>query len=68
MIEDEICTGMDVPLPVWTVADAKFWTGTKYYQPWKDVAALFNQARSTSSISASSPVSSVGSFASQPIS
>ena len=45
----EVCTGMDVPRKRWDKEDVKFWTGTKYYQPWKDVAAFFrDNAKETS--------------------
>ena len=33
---------MDVPLAgTWSAEDAAFWTGTRTYQPWKDVAVFF---------------------------
>lgn len=44
-IDDDICTGMDVPIAPWTQEDITFWTGTKTYQPWKDVAAFFKKER-----------------------
>jgi len=42
-IEDDVCTGMDVPLGLWTEYDIWFWTGTPSYQPWKDVATFFRE-------------------------
>lgn len=39
-LDEEVCTGMDVPTK-WTAEDAAYWTGTARYQPWKDVAAFF---------------------------
>lgn len=42
-IDDDVCTGMDVPIAPWTQEDITFWTGTKTYQPWKDVAAFFKK-------------------------
>ena len=38
---DDVCFGMDVPTEPWTAEDVRFWTATKTYQPWKDVAAFF---------------------------
>jgi hypothetical protein len=32
---------MDVPTGPWGEAEIVFWSGTKRYQPWKDVAAFF---------------------------
>lgn len=40
-LDEEVSIGMDVPTEPWTAEDVKFWTGTKRYQPWKDVAAFF---------------------------
>jgi len=40
-LDEECCTGMDVPTQRWTAEDTAFWTGTPHYQPWKDVAAFF---------------------------
>lgn len=40
-LDEECCTGMDVPIDPWTAEDVAFWTATPTYQPWKDVAALF---------------------------
>lgn len=36
-----VCFGMDVPCDPWTAEDIAFWTGTRRYEPWKDVAAFF---------------------------
>lgn len=40
-MNEDCVTGMDIPDSKWTAEDAAFWTGTKHYQPWKDVAAFF---------------------------
>ena len=41
--DDEVCTGMDVPIDRWTDEDVAFWTGSPTYQPWKDVADFFRE-------------------------
>lgn len=46
MVEDDVCTGMDVPVSRWAQSDLAFWSGSERYQPWKDVAAFFNPPRS----------------------
>lgn len=42
-LDEEICTGMDAPCDPWTAEDVAFWTGSRTYQPWKDVAAFFRE-------------------------
>jgi hypothetical protein len=44
--DESFCTGFDVPLAgSWGPAEVAFWTGSPTYQPWKDVADLFNPGR-----------------------
>ncbi len=36
-------TGMDVPIGPWADEEIAFWSGTKRYQPWKDIAGFFRE-------------------------
>lgn len=42
-LDEECCTGMDIPTEPWTAEDVAFWSGSARYQPWKDVAAFFKE-------------------------
>jgi hypothetical protein len=42
--DDTFCSGFDVPdREAWGPVEVAFWTSTPTYQPWKDVAAYFNE-------------------------